>query len=309
MLLLLPSRVDNSVSATFFISIMGRSPPRLLRLSRIRPHGLRQRHLPNAQIVKSIVNRGTTKVDYTSDEKSLGGGAMPGNANARNSSRTMNWRRMVFVSGLAVAAYALWNGDYMTALVLVAATVAALLTLRYLYPPPETAEDSDDYIKPVTGIPHGKFEQHADGGFTFSFKQFPELVEEMISVGGKKETGALVAIMMLLMGLVIMVGYAIFGGTKIEGTRDAIIINRKKLRRDAFHGFIVHHTIELRKGTYALLGIQYGRRSFHFGGAWPEGEAREVASALNAYLRAVPMAGDESRVSVEQLREARPANF
>ena len=106
----------------------------------------------------------------------------------------------------------------------------------------------------------------------------------------------------MFVGLFGFIIYGLWGGrylgagTKIEVTKDAVIINRKKFRRADFGGFNVDHTLKGKDGTIAVLGYKFGRSYFPFGGAWPEGEAMEVASALNDHLRSAPVAGEEKRV-------------
>ena len=105
-------------------------------------------------------------------------------------------------------------------------------------------------------------------------------------------------------------GAGIWGaGTKIEVTKDAVIINRKKFRRADFGGFNVDHTLKGKDGTIAVLGYKFGRSYFPFGGTWPEGEAMEVASALNDHLRSAPVAGEEKQMFAAQLRTARLSDF
>jgi hypothetical protein len=301
---LLPSSVD---AATFSISIsiMGRSPPRLLRLSCIRPDGLRQRHLPNAQIVKSITNEVSTKVDYTEDEKSLGGGALPGNADARNSSRILDWRPIVFVSGLAVAGYALWNGYLWLALFIGVGFLAISVMLRRV----SARNDNGEPIEVAAdhGIPHCKWKK-VEGGFDVWLKRMPEGIYRLQLMANANIVGALMALVVLAVGVPL---WAIFGGTHTQVRKDWIIIGRAKLKRASFGQFCLHHTLKIpgNETTLAILGYTYGNRKFAISGCWDEGEADEVASALNRFLRLVPQSGDENRPSPAQLRAVRASDY
>jgi hypothetical protein len=103
--------------------------------------------------------------------------------------------------------------------------------------------------------------------------------------------------------------------TSIEVTRDAVIIDKKKLRRSDFGSFVIGHTVGLPgtastfAQTTAVLGYQYGSRSFEFGGMWAEGQANEFVSALNKKMRVTAAASDERNPSPEALRVARPTDF
>jgi hypothetical protein len=243
-------------------------------------------------------------MDYTRDVKSLGGGAMPGGADARNSSRTI--LKLGLLLDVAVAAYALWTGFYLCALVLLGAALLALFLLRRS----ASREDDGQAIAAEWGVPHCKFERRADG-FTVTFNRSPEWLEKISAMTGNKESGALFALVLLPVVLIAMIAYAIFGNSKIEVGPEFIIIDGKKLVRKDFSGFSVHHTLKIhgKEDTLGILGFRYGARSFSLGGTWPEGLAQEVASALNRHLRLVPLPGDESRVSPAQLRAARSMEF
>lgn len=163
------------------------------------------------------------------------------------------------------------------------------------------------------GVPHCHYEK-TDEGFIVTFnKTHVGFHSAMDRLGGGKKSG--VEAFGALIGLIfVAVGWGIHksaGGTKIEVTRDAVIIDDKKMSRDDFGGFNVDSTFKggSRSDTIATLGYQFGNRSFAFGGAWPEGQATEVASSLNRHLRRTPRAGDEFRASPEMLRAARPTDF
>jgi hypothetical protein len=122
--------------------------------------------------------------------------------------------------------------------------------------------------------------------------------------------GILLVLFFNLFALFIAWLWLLYRPTTVEVTKDAIIIDDKKLRRADFGNFHVSHTRDLpdEDEKVAVLGYSYGNRNFKFGGAWPHSLATEVASALNKHLRATPQTGDEHRPSPEQLRRATQAN-
>ena len=101
--------------------------------------------------------------------------------------------------------------------------------------------------------------------------------------------------------------------TKIEVTKDAVIIDNKRLRRADFSHFVVNSKTTLQakiaQATMAVLGYTYGTQTFEFGGMWEEQKATEFTSALNKQMRVTPMAGAENVASPELLRTARPTDF
>lgn len=101
--------------------------------------------------------------------------------------------------------------------------------------------------------------------------------------------------------------------TTIEVTKDAVIVDNKRLRRADFSHFVVNSTTTLQakmaQARMAVLGYTYGTQTFEFGGMWEEQKATEFASALNKQMRVTPMAGAENIASPELLRTARPTDF
>jgi hypothetical protein len=162
------------------------------------------------------------------------------------------------------------------------------------------------------GIPHCIYTPLPDG-FMVSFQKLPQAWHKFMANSSKGSGLALImaAVVTLVVGGVWAIIYMGFCCTRIEVHKDLVSINRARFKRADFYGFTVHHTYKLqaKEETLAVLGYRFGRRSYPFGGAFQEGEAAEIASALNHFLSITPMAGDESRVSAEQLRSARPADL
>ena len=156
------------------------------------------------------------------------------------------------------------------------------------------------------GVPHTKF-QRTDDGFTVRFRTTGEALYKLTvaaSGGGGALLGLLLIVVFIVWGIIEM-----FLSTTITVDKDSITINGRRMRREDFGSFAVHHTITGGNKTGEVLGYTYGSQSFAFGGVWEEGKATEVAAALNRVLRTVPMAADECRVSSEELRSVRPSEF
>ncbi|TWB09327.1 hypothetical protein FBZ89_14211 [Nitrospirillum amazonense] len=168
------------------------------------------------------------------------------------------------------------------------------------------------FVEASYEVPYCKF-QHTPEGFIVSFNAPPLGFHKVLHATSTAKSGGQAAT-----ALVALAGIGAFRlaqkggkGTVIEVTRDAVIIDGKKMRRGDFGSFHVSSTY---KGNHldsnvAVLGYSYGSQSFEFGGAWGERQANEVASSLNTHLRAAPLAGDETRASPEALRAARPTDF
>jgi hypothetical protein len=159
-------------------------------------------------------------------------------------------------------------------------------------------------------VPHCDFTKTAEG-FIVSFNQAKLGVHKgMADLSQPKGVGQAVG---SLIGIAAIGAFrAAQGGTIVEVTRDAVIIDGKKMARRDFGNFHISHTLNgspLADGSVAVLGYSFGRQSFEFGGAWPAHEANEVASALNSHLRLTPDAASEQRASPETLRAARPTDF
>jgi hypothetical protein len=95
--------------------------------------------------------------------------------------------------------------------------------------------------------------------------------------------------------------------TIIEVTPDAVIVNGNRLRRSDFGGFRIDHNSKVADAV--VIGFSYGSTKAPIGGIWPEREATEFLSALNSHLRVTARAGDDTQVSPETLRAARPTEF
>jgi hypothetical protein len=242
-------------------------------------------------------------VDFTTDEKSLGGGALPGNANARNSSRTL--LKVGVAAGAVLAAYALWSGSYLAALLFVVAILLSVVMLRH-----GAARDDDGAPIEVAadhGIPHCRW-QKVEDGFDVWLKQTPEWLHRTKAMAQTNVVGAVMALVVLLIGTPL---WLVFGGTHIQVRKDWIIIGKAKLKRASFGQFCLHHTLKIPgdESQLAIIGYTYGNRKFSLSGCWDEGKAHEVASALNQHLRLVPQSGDENRPSPAQLRAVRASEF
>jgi hypothetical protein len=172
------------------------------------------------------------------------------------------------------------------------------------------AVEKPEFEEAEYGVPHCKFEKRPDG-FTASFNRPPTFISAMQASSSHKDTGAIAGLIVLVFLIIFSISFFIFGGTTVEVTKDAVVIDKKKLKRADFGGFAIDHStkIEGNKDTLAVLGYMYGRRKFPFGGAWPEGQASEVASALNAHLRTVPTVEGETQVTAAQLRDTRSTEF
>lgn len=156
------------------------------------------------------------------------------------------------------------------------------------------------------GVPHTKF-QRTDDGFTVRFRKTGEALYKL-TIAASGGGGALLALLLIVVFIVWGIIDA-FLSTTITVDKHSITINGRRMRREDFGSFSVHHTITGGNKTGEVLGYTYGAQSFAFGGVWEEGKATEVAAALNRVLRTVPMAADECRVSAEDLRSARPSEF
>lgn len=154
------------------------------------------------------------------------------------------------------------------------------------------------------GVPHCKFVELPDGGFKVVYRKLPEWLHISFRqshdnmnrgghggglVGLSVFTGLLLALISnLTVGLVVWL-WQLFFPMVIEVTRDAVIIKGRKLNRRDFRAFAVLNTRQIHKNEpSAVLGYGYGNQSFQISGTWRERHANEIASALNAHLRAVP---------------------
>jgi len=162
-----------------------------------------------------------------------------------------------------------------------------------------TTDQTPAFVEAEYGVPHCKFERTPEG-FKVHFNKTSLHVNKVVGTGNP---------LLMVGGGIAALTQKAGSGTNIEVTRDAVIIDGKRLARKDFGHFGIGKGWEVQGYTTSVLSYQYGRRSFDFGGAWKQAEATEVASALNDHLRATPMAGDEDQLSPEQLRASRPTDF
>ena len=172
--------------------------------------------------------------------------------------------------------------------------------------------DGGGYAVADWGVPHCNYEK-TDTGFIVTFNKTHVGFHGAID-SASQPRNAVGAVGSLAALSAIGVAWAVHkstGGTRIEVTGDAVIINDKKMSRDDFGGFNVDHTFKGGNASQAVatLGYQFGNRTFPFGGAWVEKQAAEVASSLNSHLRSTPRTGDEMAASPEMLRASRPTDF
>jgi hypothetical protein len=167
------------------------------------------------------------------------------------------------------------------------------------------------------GVPHANYKR-TDDGFRVVFTKNSEAFYRVTHAWSNLQhnsggvLGALMFLaMMILLFFVVILWYGIecFFKTTIVVDREAVTINGKKMARGDFGNFTIHHTLKANDNEVAVLGYQFGRRSFQFGGVWSHGHAQEVAGALNSRLRYARSAVDEQRASPENLRAARPTDF
>jgi hypothetical protein len=194
-----------------------------------------------------------------------------------------------------------------------------------------------DFEEAKWGIPYSKFERTSDG--------FVVEIESASPINPLRlllSTTFGVGVTLCLMAFAIYLGFAtnsfgvgiigflaaFVGGiwitvkafvrkrtTKIVVTSDAILIDKKKLRRSDFIHFNISRTLSvpavglMENSTLATMGYGYGSEKFEFGGQLDADAATRIISSLNTLLRATPQEGDELSPSPEALRAARPTDF
>ncbi len=166
------------------------------------------------------------------------------------------------------------------------------------------------------GVPHTNFTSTPDGFkvvFSRSSEGFYKATHGLKQMkGGSSPVAAIATIIAMTFGLFfILAWYGIesFRKTVIIVDQTSVKINGNTMSRSDFGNITVDHSLTNDAGEVAVLGYQFGRRTFPFGGVWDKGQAQEVASALNSHLRSTPLAGDEHNPSPEALRVARPTDF
>jgi hypothetical protein len=166
-----------------------------------------------------------------------------------------------------------------------------------------------DFAVPNYDVPHVTFNRTPDG-FTVYFKKAKISTHRVLSKSSnpKGATDATAALLAMGIAGAIHLGQA---GTNIEVNREAVIIDGKKMSRRDFGGFHISKTWQGAhiENSLAVLGYTFGSQSYEFGGGWDERKGNEVASSLNRHLKETPMIGDETAVTPEGLRGARPTDF
>lgn len=177
-------------------------------------------------------------------------------------------------------------------------------------------------------VPYCEFTATPDG-FSVRFTKHAALTpgkEALLSIAG-----VVAAIVIFIVAIAVgfsagagagfLIGVVLLGGliwlavtqgrvtTQISVTKDAIIIDGRRFRRADFTAFSIDHTTKRGAETMAVLRYRYGNVGLPFGGLWKQNEANDFTAALNDYLRAVPVAGDEASMSPAALRSARPTDF
>jgi hypothetical protein len=177
---------------------------------------------------------------------------------------------------------------------------------------PQRSSSQDGFVKASYDVPHCKYEE-TEEGFIVTFNKAGKSMHRVLNQTSQKQSGMQAVGSLIALSVVGTVRLAQMAGegTRIEVTRDAVIIDGKKMSRDDFGNFHVSSTYNGAhlEGAVATLGYQFGSRSFEFGGTWDERQANEVAASLNHHLRRTPRAGEENRASPASLRAARPTDF
>jgi hypothetical protein len=178
------------------------------------------------------------------------------------------------------------------------------------------------------GVPYTRFRRRRSG-FRVSFSRTSEYVFKMmhaVSAFNRNASqvpnpsqpslghlaGLLIILMIVVALRVVTSGWWLFDRlfrTVIIIDPVWVTVGRRRMRREQFGGFLIHHGLARAGRSRAVLGYQYRNRRFAFGGVWPETRAEEVASALNGLLAELPMTADALRSSPEALRAARPTDF
>jgi hypothetical protein len=175
---------------------------------------------------------------------------------------------------------------------------------------PQKIVNEDGFAVANYDVPHCDFTK-TEEGFIVKFNRAKLGIHKGMA-GLSQPQGAGQAVGSLVGMAVLGAVRAAQGGSTIEVTRDAVIIDGKKMSRYDFGSFNISHSFggsPIVDRSVAVLGYSFGNQSFEFGGAWPENQANEVASSLNDHLRRTPMVGDDHRPSPEALRQTRPTDF
>lgn len=197
-----------------------------------------------------------------------------------------------------------------------------LLLQNKLSSDPKRLGRSGGYEEAETGVPHGKFERTSNG--------FKVTIKRSASVGSTGGFLVLLAGSPLFLALfcidpvnantvkwqggeifafiavpvILPLAYWLSRPNRIEVTSDAISINKKRFRREHFHGFQTFSRIGA--ASERILGYMYGNTRHVLPGVWSHLEVEEMAAALNERLR---RAGTGPQPVPENLRNTRPTDF
>lgn len=165
-------------------------------------------------------------------------------------------------------------------------------------------------------VPHCKIEETSDG-FKIRLRRFRAPSPLTTLAFGVWLFGGIVGLSIaspLIGGFGTLVLFVIWVGlflmlawvtTNIEVTKDAVIIDGKRLIRDDFGGFRKYSSMTAKNKTWDRLGYSYGTQTFPFGGMWNNLKSAEFVSGLNRRLARTPRDGAEEDTATV----ARPMSF
>lgn len=163
-------------------------------------------------------------------------------------------------------------------------------------------------------VPYVRFHRNNDGGFTVKFRCLSRMYYYIAIFGSVLFP---IGILLLYSGVshslgVLSIVISIFtlswpfllSPTTIIASREAILIDNKRILRQDFREFQVYEPQECGVNKDAQrrkphsLGYAYAQRTYPVGGAWmSEQQVAEVARALNAALSSVPREANPNTVS------------
>lgn len=174
-----------------------------------------------------------------------------------------------------------------------------------------TGKNSSGMAEADYSIPHCNHTK-TDDGFIVKFTRQPVWLDN-IDPANRPLLLAFIFVVPFLIGLPLFILKSIFKPTRIEVTREAVLVDGKKYNRADFGPFFVSRTKNIHrdlKNQYSIIAYNYGRKKTEMSYLWKESEALEFLNALNHDIRSVPLAGDQHQPSPDQLRQAaRPADF
>lgn len=191
--------------------------------------------------------------------------------------------------------------------------------------------DAAGFITPELGVPHTRcvlacngdtivgvhvtlrnaFIAH-DSAFLFSFA-FAGLLGGLFSSQVIDNLSA-ATVSVLVSAVVVAFGYLLMlsDHNTVEITSGAVIVNGRSYYRgvDGFKAFAPMLPGSGKYEAYQVtLQFTYGHARYRLPGAWLQGQAEEIASALNHYLNRVPVGAQGSQPNPGNLRGARPITF